>query len=434
MNPLCFVLMPFGIKKDDNNNEIDFNKIYNNFIKPSIIDAKLEPIRADEEQVGGIIHKAMYERLMLCDYAVADLSISNANIFYELGIRHSFQPHCTISIFEEKSILSFDISFLRSLPYDRELKELDKLKQQLTQKLLLAQKEKNTDSPLFQLVDGIKPSNIEHIKTDVFRNQVEYNQKIKERLLLARKHKDIQSLIDIENEINFDSVEIGVLVDLFLSYRGIESFSNMISLVNKMPEVLSRTTMIQEQYGFALNRENQKEDAIDVLEAVILKNGNNSETCGILARVYKDKWNEALAKGDTFNAKGYLTKAIKTYVNGFESDFRDAYPGVNAVTLMDIANDPRKDELIPIVKYAVKQKMKNSSDYWDYATLLELHILDNNEEAANGILFEVIENIREPFEPKTTANNIKMIRMNKESKELNCDWIKGIEEKLLRNN
>ena len=129
-----------------------------------------------------------------------------------------------------------------------------------------------------------------------------------------------------------------------------------------------------------------------------------------------------------------MTKAIKTYVNGFESDFRDAYPGVNAVTLMDIANDPRKDELIPIVKYAVKQKMKNSSDYWDYATLLELHILDNNEEAANGILFEVIENIREPFEPKTTANNIKMIRMNKESKELNCDWIKGIEEKLLRNN
>ena len=208
MNPLCFVLMPFGIKKDDNNNEIDFNKIYNNFIKPSIIDAKLEPIRADEEQVGGIIHKAMYERLMLCDYAVADLSISNANIFYELGIRHSFQPHCTISIFEEKSILSFDISFLRSLPYDRELKELDKLKQQLTQKLLLAQKEKNTDSPLFQLVDGIKPSNIEHIKTDVFRNQVEYNQKIKERLLLARKHKDIQSLIDIENEINKHNAKI----------------------------------------------------------------------------------------------------------------------------------------------------------------------------------------------------------------------------------
>ena len=64
---------------------LDIDKIYNEFIKPSIINAGLEPIRADEEQTGGIIHKAMYERLMLCEYAVADLSLLNANVFYDLG-------------------------------------------------------------------------------------------------------------------------------------------------------------------------------------------------------------------------------------------------------------------------------------------------------------------------------------------------------------
>ena len=436
MKPLCFILMPFGTKKDENNNEIDFDKVYNNFIKPAIIAANLEPIRADEEQVGGIIHKAMYERLMLCDYAVADLSISNANVFYELGIRHAIRPHCTISIFENKSQLPFDISFLRSLPYDRELKNLDELKDQLTKKLLRAkeQKEKDIDSPLFQLIDGIKASNIEHIKTDVFRKQVQYNQTIKEQLNIARNSKDLIALKNIEKELNFEIVEFGVLVDLFLSYRAIEAYEQMILLVDKMPQPLKKTTMIQEQLGFALNRIGQKDDAIIVLENVIKKHGKNSETCGILGRVYKDKWNEYLSKGDDFNTKGYLKKAINTYLDGFESDFRDAYPGVNAVTLMDIAKDPRKDEVIAIVKYAVKQKMKNNSDYWDYATLLELHILDNKEQEANNILFDVVENISESFQPKTTASNIKMIRINKESQNLNCSWIKGIEENLLKTN
>ena len=41
---------------------------------------------------GGIIHKPMFERLILCDYAVADLTTANANVFYELGIRHAVAP------------------------------------------------------------------------------------------------------------------------------------------------------------------------------------------------------------------------------------------------------------------------------------------------------------------------------------------------------
>ena len=55
MSTLCFVLMPFGIKTDGNKKEIDFDKVYNSFIKKAIIVAGLEPIRADEEKSGGFI-------------------------------------------------------------------------------------------------------------------------------------------------------------------------------------------------------------------------------------------------------------------------------------------------------------------------------------------------------------------------------------------
>jgi len=431
MKPLCFILMPFGKKKDENGNIIDFDKIYNNFIKPSIEKSGLDPIRADEEQTGGIIHKAMYERLMLCEYAVADLSLLNANVFYELGVRHAIRPYSTITIFESGSRLPFDVNFLRSLPYDKELKNLEKLKSQLTQRLLNAQSEnKDPDSPLFQLVEGLKPSNIEHIKTDIFREQVEYNKTIKSKLEILRKERNVVGLISLENEINMHTIEFGVVVDLFLSYRAVEAFENMISLVEKMPRPLQHSIMIQEQLGFALNRIGKKEDAIKVLEEIIKLHGNSSETLGILGRVYKDKYKEALESKNDLMAQGYLKKAIDIYLKGFESDFRDAYPGINAITLMEIANDERKDKLLPIVEYALKQKMKSHKDYWDWATLLELAILENNKEKANKLLFNVIDNMRESFEPKTTANNLNIIIESRKIKGEDISWILDIVEKL----
>ena len=293
---------------------------------------------------------------------------------------------------------------------------------------------KDTDSPLFQLVEGIKPSNIEHIKTDIFRKQVEYNKEIKLKLEILRKEKNLEGLISLENEINLKTVEFGVLVDLFLSYRAVEAFKNMISLVKKMPKPLQHSIMIQEQLGFALNRINKRDDAINVLKEIIKNHGNSSETLGILGRVYKDKYKEALECKDNFMAQGYLKKAIDTYLEGFESDFRDAYPGINAITLMDISGDERKDKLLPIVEYALKQKMKQSCDYWDYATLLELSIISENEEEANKVLFNVIDNIREPFEPKTTANNIRMLLEKKQQrKSKDFSWISEIIEKLQNN-
>ena len=67
MKPLCFVLMPFGKKPDSRGSIINFDSVYEKIISPAVLDARLEPIRADEEKVGGIIHKPMYERLILCD-------------------------------------------------------------------------------------------------------------------------------------------------------------------------------------------------------------------------------------------------------------------------------------------------------------------------------------------------------------------------------
>jgi MAP3K TRAFs-binding domain len=70
---------------------------------------------------------------------------------------------------------------------------------------------------------------------------------------------------------------------------------------------------------------------------------------------------------------------------GFEADWRDAYPGINAVTLMELKDppDPRGGALVPVVRYAVERRVEaGKPGYWDYSTLLELAVLAKDESKA----------------------------------------------------
>jgi hypothetical protein len=113
--PLCFVLMPFGRKMDAAGRVTNFDSVYEKIIAPAVSQAGLEPIRADEEKIGGTIHKPMFERLMLCHYAVADITGANPNVFYELGIRHAMRPRSTVIVFAEGTVLPFDIALVQEI-------------------------------------------------------------------------------------------------------------------------------------------------------------------------------------------------------------------------------------------------------------------------------------------------------------------------------
>ena len=436
MRPLCFVLMPFGKKPDAGGGLIDFDAVYHDLIAPAIESAGLQPVRADEEMTGGIIHKPMFERLMLCDYAVADLTTANANVFYELGVRHSVRPWSTVLLFAEGSRLPFDVAYLRAIPYrlssDGKPVDVDTIKASLTKRLVEA-KNAATDSPLytFDLIKSVPT--IDHAKTDVFREQVQYSMDMKQRLAEARK-KGLPDLQKIEQELGeIRNVEGGVVIDLFLSYRAVKAWQEMSDLVKKMSPPLAATVLVQEQLALALNRLGKGEEAEQVLLDVISKRGPSSETYGILGRVHKDRWEAAVRNGENVLARGLLDKAVDAYLKGFEADWRDAYPGVNAVTLMELKEppDPRREQLIPVVQYAVERKIATGKpDYWDYATRLELAVLAKDEEKATAALADSLAAIREAWEPETTVRNLRLIREAREHRKAEITWTREIEREL----
>jgi tetratricopeptide (TPR) repeat protein len=214
-------------------------------------------------------------------------------------------------------------------------------------------------------------------------------------------------------------LDTGVAIDLMLSYRAVSAWEDMVRLIEHFSSPLAQTVMVREQLGLALNRLNRREEAQQVLLKLIEERGLSSETCGILGRVYKDQWEDATKSGNAFLAKGHIDKAIKMYLQGFEADWRDAYPGINAITLMELRNPPddRRKELVPVVRYAVQRKIEKSKpDYWDYATLLELAVLEGNKNTAAEALSNALANIREKWEPATTARNVRLIRETRQAR------------------
>ncbi len=438
LRQLCFVLMPFGLKPAPGMASIDFNAVYRELIAPAIWDAELEPIRADEEQTGGIVHKPMFERLVLCDYAVADLTLANANVFYELGVRHAVRPYSTVLMFASGTQLPFDVQLDRAIPYSLSPggrpADGDAFRSELSARLVAA-RDASIDSPVYQLVDDFPSPDLDRLKTDVFRNEARYSEQWKERLA-ERRAEGIDAVTRAERELgDLRDVEAGILIDLFLSYRAVDAHREMVLLADRMPPPLARTPMVREQRAFALNRIGRGAEAERVLRALIDERGPSSETYGILGRVYKDRWDQAIRASDTDLAAGLLDQAIDAYLAGFEADWRDAYPGINVVTLMEVRvpPDPRGAALLPVVSYANERRLAaGQADYWDQATGLELAVLGRDEAGARRALTKALAAARESWEPATTANNLKLIREARERRNDTVPWSAAIEEALAR--
>lgn len=432
MRPLCFVAMPFGTKPDGNGGIIDFDAVYTQILKPAIEAAGLEPLRADEEQAGGIIHKPMYERLILCRYAVIDLTTANANVLYELGLRHAMRPHSTVLCFAQGMRLPFDVAGLRGVPYllgdNGKPSAPGGCAESLATLLRTAKAEAFTDSPLYQLIKEYPQ--LDEAGAEAFRSQVAFAQQAKHRVAEARA-LGADALRAEQLALGpLGDVDASVLMELFLAYRDVKAWPEMIALAAAMPKVLASAVAVREQLGLALNRAGRGDVAEQVLLTLIAERGPSSETCGILGRVYKDRWEAAAKAGDTFAARGLLDKAIKAYLQGFEADSRDFYPGINAVTLMVLKQPPeaRAAALIPVVRFSVEQRLKGSQPgYWDHATRLELAVLGIDQAAAEQAAGDALATEPVGWAAETTARNLRLIREARAARGENFHWAEEIE-------
>lgn len=114
----CFVVMPFGQKTDVDGTRVDFDRIYDDFIAPTVRAAGLACERCDRIDEAGNIHRRMFQLIWTAYVAVVDISLLNPNVFYELGIRHALHRSVTILIRRKGTGVPFNVSNLDVVEYD----------------------------------------------------------------------------------------------------------------------------------------------------------------------------------------------------------------------------------------------------------------------------------------------------------------------------
>lgn len=120
----CFVIMP--ISDAEGYDKGHFSRVYEHLIKPACEQAGFDPVRADDTSKANMIIIDILQKILECDMAICDLSSRNPNVFYELGFRQAFNKK-TILIKDIKTAMPFDISGIRTLTYNENLR-IDEVK------------------------------------------------------------------------------------------------------------------------------------------------------------------------------------------------------------------------------------------------------------------------------------------------------------------
>jgi len=429
MNPspadFCYVLMPFGPKANPfpGPKKIDFDMVYKNLIVPGIENAGLQPFRADQELTSGLIHRPMFERLLLCNYAVADLTTANPNVYYELGIRHAVRPWSTVLLYGSTARLPFDVGFLKAQPYSIDdqgcLPNVGAAIQGLT--LLLSSIkdsiEKSADSPVFTLLDqqGYEGPDLTKLRPGMgltIQNCLDFRNLIDQaKPGLA----GVPTLKEIESQVLASPGNENALLELLTAYRSRAAWDEMVALIEKMPDILRNTVSVQEQYAMALGRKKDFSRAENVLTDLMEKRGVSALTYSFLGVIQKKRFLTAKEDGNKDEETGAFIKALNAFLAGFKLDPRVIFTGINAALLLEVnenySQGPCLKDLLPVVRYFINEAVSSpGAGFWEHAAELELAVLDNDKTRAFRALGLMVVDDHEPWMPFSTLTNLQIVQ------------------------
>jgi hypothetical protein len=411
VRPHAFVIMPFGKKKGADGAIYDFNAIYSQLIKPALELAGFEPFRADEETASGDILTDMFQELLLADLCIADMSIDNANVFYELGIRHAFRKRGVVHIQAGRAYMPFDVFNVRTIPYhitpegvpDPAFLERDKTAISRVTRDTWASDIDAVHSPIFNLLDGLVEPDRKSLETPLATGfWREYNE-WKQRLAVAERQKRIGDILLLSEEIRNPLIKEEAIGEAAMALKNMGRYELALTQYRKGLEVNSRNLTFRRDEAFLLNRLGKVDEAIVRIESLLLDTPRDTETVAYLGRIYKEMWlkswewieDRQLRRRTAFDSYHWLLKSFQTYLRGYRLDLDEFYPGVNAHTLgtilVQLADefedktqpDPEIQEVRELISdlrgslhFALETKTKaENADYWSFISLGELLIL-----------------------------------------------------------
>jgi Tetratricopeptide Repeats-Sensor len=116
----AFIVRPFGEKPDRKGLLVNFDAVERDLIDPVLTRLSFEGRTTLDIAKAGNIREDMFRLLVTADLVIADISIHNANVFYELGIRHALRDKHTFMLRCRADDPVFDLQGERYLVYERD--------------------------------------------------------------------------------------------------------------------------------------------------------------------------------------------------------------------------------------------------------------------------------------------------------------------------
>jgi tetratricopeptide (TPR) repeat protein len=402
MKPHAFVAMPFGTKPGADDQPIDFNRVYAELLKPALEDAGCEVFRADEEQRAGDIRTDMFQELLVADLVVADLTIDNPNVWYELGVRHALRARGVVLVQGPRATSPFDIYTDRKLRYalkdgapDPATRDADRAAIAGMARETLAASTRRQVSPVYALLPHLQQPAWQDLLLDGDNEFGAAYREWRSRLDIARQKSRAGDILVLAGETPVRALAVHARHEAGRALMRIWQFAFALEQFDAALAIDPEHLGSRQQRVICLGRLRRFAEAREAAQALTQAAPADPEVWALSGRVEKEAWFErfrpsgaaAAAPGGLRDAAAaedaLLGEAIAPYLHAFTLAPGHFFSGVNALTLNVLRahlggdHDPAlTDRLLAGVRWSVAAALERTpKDYWARATQAEVATL-----------------------------------------------------------
>lgn len=347
--PICFVVMPFGIKPvtgpviEGAPGELDCDALWERLLKPAIKQLGYLAIRADADPGTLIIHD-MFERLALADLVVADVSLPNGNVYYELGLRHVAKETGCVTVAAEWSRQLFDINQFRTVRYplasgDVPTAEVAPVVAHLAEGI---ESMRSSKTPYHRVIPDVAGGR----RSEVFREHVTRLSAFQAAVAEARLHPPGEVRRDrvkrLREGLPPSALHIGeVATELLCLLRDTVGWQEVLDFVGQLPPSVADLPYVREQRLLAVGKGGDSHEAVVKLKQLVEEFGDSEERQGLIGGRYKRLWRDERERRQgagesepTDLERRYLDHAIEHYSAGMQLDFNAYFCSTNLALLL----------------------------------------------------------------------------------------------------
>jgi len=381
VKPIAFVVMPFTVKATGLTGknvpaEVDFDALWERVYEPMLEDLGYNAVRADRD-VGALIITEMIQRLAIADLVVADLCLPNANVYYELGVRHAARRTGCVLVAADWAKPLFDVAQMRQLRFPLPEGRVTKRTATRARNALESQIHPLIAgaSPVFDAVPGY-PDQIDLDRQSAFRTLVgelsSFDADVRAvGLAPCGDRADLAQQL-VETYGRRRAVQQAVAQQLIRVLRDHVGWQAVLDYVDGLPDDLRQHPVILEQRCGALAKAGDVPGSAAALLELMQRHGQSSERWGLLGGRYKQLHATATTRTDR---RRYLDRAIDAYEQGMRLDLNDYYPSSNLPRLYRQRQTPgdlgRAAAVAVVTTEACRRRLDlGADDGWARASLL----------------------------------------------------------------